>query len=35
MESLFPGKRGFYEWQPGFGRGYAVTYGADISFTAI
>ena len=24
MEFLFPGKRNFYEWQPGFGRGYTI-----------
>ena len=22
MEKLFPGRRNFYEWQPGYGRGY-------------
>ena len=35
MEALFPGKRGFYEWQPGFGRGYAVSFGADINYKII
>ena len=24
MEELFPGGRDFYEWQPGYGRGYAI-----------
>lgn len=24
MERLFPGQKNFYEWQPGFGRGYTI-----------
>ena len=24
MERLFPGQKNFYEWQPGYGRGYAL-----------
>ena len=30
MEALFPGKKGFYEWQPQFGRGYTVSFGVNI-----
>ena len=35
MESLFPGKRGFYEWRPGFGRGYAIRFGVNIEYSEI
>ena len=29
MENLFPGEKGFYDWQPQFGRGYTINYGID------
>ena len=35
MEALFPGIAGFYEWQPGFGRGYTVGFGVDINYEVI
>jgi len=35
MEAIFPGKKGFYDWQPGFGRGYTVTFGVNIDYKNI
>jgi len=35
MEALFPGKKGFYGWRPGFGRGYTVSFGVDIHYAMI
>lgn len=35
MEKLFPGQKNFYEWQPGFGKGYTLEFnkGKVISWT--
>ena len=35
MDFLFPGQKNFYEWQPRFGRGYAISAGVDIDYEHI
>jgi alpha-ribazole phosphatase len=34
MERFFPGQKNFYEWQPGFGRGYTIEICREINGNA-